>query len=171
MIQLKTFMELINYRITEGDKFQWNCYGENAYNLTSWNGLHSKDGWSANIVFDTNTQIVYEVDVCDYTHDRSYRLINPEYVDAYAHERDTEGLDDTAWDEVKYIDLTVEHDWLEKAQAIISNEKYDTRIQMEVEFSDDDLFEYMKLAHKLDITFNQLIEKALREVINNKNNV
>jgi hypothetical protein len=34
-----------------------------------------------------------------------------------------------------------------------------------MEFSDQELLTYMKLAHERDITFNQLIEEALREAI------
>ena len=32
-------------------------------------------------------------------------------------------------------------------------------------FSDEDLLQYMKLAHERDITFNQFIEEALRHAI------
>jgi hypothetical protein len=34
-----------------------------------------------------------------------------------------------------------------------------------VDFSDDELLKYMKLAHERDITFNQLVEEALRAAI------
>jgi predicted HicB family RNase H-like nuclease len=34
-----------------------------------------------------------------------------------------------------------------------------------MEFSDQELLTYMKLAHEQDITFNQLVERALREAI------
>ena len=34
-----------------------------------------------------------------------------------------------------------------------------------MEFSDEELLTYMKLAHERDITFNQLVEQALREAI------
>jgi hypothetical protein len=45
--------------------------------------------------------------------------------------------------------------------AIREGEDYDTRVLMPVEFSDEDLLKYMKLAHERDITFNQLVEEAL----------
>jgi len=38
MITLKQWMEVVNYRITEGSQFQWECYGSHAYTLDSWNG-------------------------------------------------------------------------------------------------------------------------------------
>jgi hypothetical protein len=34
-----------------------------------------------------------------------------------------------------------------------------------MEFSDEELLTYMKLAHEQDITFNQLVERALREAL------
>jgi hypothetical protein len=40
---------------------------------------------------------------------------------------------------------------------------------MQVEFSDEDLLQYMKLAHEHDITFNQMVEIALREAIDAHN--
>jgi DNA-binding transcriptional regulator YhcF (GntR family) len=34
-----------------------------------------------------------------------------------------------------------------------------------VDFSDEDLLQYMKLAHERDMTFNELVEEALRFAI------
>jgi len=59
----------------------------------------------------------------------------------------------------------VDSDWLEKAQAIVSGQEYDTRVSMAVDLPDDELFQYMKLAHEQDITLNQFIEQALQEAI------
>jgi hypothetical protein len=38
-------------------------------------------------------------------------------------------------------------------------------VQVEVDFSDEELLQYMKIAHERDITFNELVEDALRHVI------
>jgi len=170
MITLETYMNTVNYRITEGGEYGWSCYGDHAHQLSAWNGTHGAGGWSANIIFDTTHQTVYEVDICDYTRDRAYRIINPDFVQANKEEAGRRGLDfDRAWDEVNYIDLEVDEDWLEKARAIIAGKDYDTRVSMPVDFSDEDLFRYMKLAHERDITLNQLIEQALREAIDQHN--
>lgn len=166
MINLKEWMELVSYRITEGDSYGWQCYGENAHQLSSWNGVHGSGGWSANIVFDTQDQTVYEVYVCDYTNDHAYRIINPEFLASYEKEAESRGeLGNQAWDDVDFIDLEVDDDLMQKMLAIIAGEEYDTRVSMPVDFSDEDLFKYMKLAHEQDITLNQLIERALREAI------
>jgi outer membrane cobalamin receptor len=168
MIQLKDFMEISNYKITEGGEYGWDCYGKNAYTLTSWNQKHSNGGWSTSITFDTILHTVYEVDVCDFTNNRAYRLINSDFTDAHNKEAETRGvIANNAWDNVNFIDLDVDADWMEKAEAIILGKEYDTRVQIEVEFSDDDLLEYMKLAHKLDITFNELIVQAVKNMIEN----
>jgi len=164
MITVKEFMEIIDYKITEGSQYMWNCYGPNAYRLDSWNG--HQDGHSVSIIFDTNTQEVYEVSAYDYRNNRAYRLINPDY--KAEHDLEAEGrniLGNQAWDDVDYVDLDVDDDFIQKAIAIVAEEDYDTRVQMQVEFLDDELLQYMKLAHDRDITFNQLVEEALRFAI------
>ena len=164
MVTLKEFMEAVNYRITEGSAFMWQCYGANAYALDSWNG--DQDGHSASIVFDTRTQEVYQVTAYDYTRDRAYRLINPDYKEAYDQEGNQRGSNTTeAWEDVEYIDLELESDFIEKLTAIVNEEDYDTRVSVPIDFSDEELLTYMKLAHEQDVTFNQLIETALREAI------
>jgi hypothetical protein len=59
----------------------------------------------------------------------------------------------------------VAEDMLEKARAIAAEEEYDTRVQVPVDFTDQEMLTYMKLAHELDITFNELVERALKEAI------
>lgn len=167
MITLKEFMEVVDYRITEGSDFTWQCFGEESkpYTLSAWNG--EQDGYSFNITFDTGTQEVYMVESCDYLHNRAYRMINPDYLQAYrdyakAH---NEGYEDQAWDDVDYVDLDVDDDWIQKALSIKAGEDYDTRVSVPVEFTDDELLKYMKMAHDRDMTFNQFVEEALRHAI------
>jgi hypothetical protein len=166
MINIKQWMEVTEYRITEGDTYGWNCYGYTAYQLSAWNGIHGKGGWSIDIVFDTKTQTVYEVGVCDYTHDRAYRIINPDYKSAYDAEVSQRGeLGNQAWDNVDYTDLETDEDWIEKTRAIVAGEDYDTRVSIPLDFTDEELLKYMKLAHDRDMTFNQFIEEALRSAL------
>ena len=163
---MKEFMELVDHKITEGGEYGWQCFGSNSYQLSHWNGVHGKGGWSANIVFSTKSQKVYTVEVCDYTNDRAYRIINPDYVKKYNKESKDRGeLGNQAWDGVDYIDLEVDDDFIQKFLAIKAGEDYDTRVQLPVDFSDEDLLKYMKLAHERDITFNELVTQALTEAI------
>jgi hypothetical protein len=47
MITLKEWMEVVDYRITEGSGYSWQCFGANAYCLDSWDG--DQDGHSLSI--------------------------------------------------------------------------------------------------------------------------
>jgi predicted HicB family RNase H-like nuclease len=66
---------------------------------------------------------------------------------------------------VDYTDLETDEDFMTKARAIIANEEYDTRISVPVDFTDEEILRYAKLAHEQDITLNQFIEQALREFL------
>ena len=169
MITMREFMELVDYKITEGSSYLWNCYGHNAYCLDSWNGVHGKGGYSFSIVFSTKTQKVYEVSVCDYTNDRAYRMINPDYIKKFNKENVIRGLDrNCAWDDIKFIDLETVDDFIQKALAIKAGESYDTRVELPLELDDETSFKLMKMAHERDITFNQMVEEVLRTVIDAK---
>ena len=157
-------MEVVEYRITEGSTYTWNCYGTNAYRLDSWNG--EQEGYSVSIVFDTQTQEVYETTAYDYERNRAYRLMNPDYVRAHDQEaRDRNVNAKEAWDDVEYTDLETEEDFLSKARAIIAGEDYDTRVSVPLTLPDDEMFRLMMMAHERDITLNQLVEQAIRAAI------
>lgn len=160
-------MEVIDHRVTEGSEFIWPCFGEHStpYSLSSWNQEH--DGWSFNITFDTGDQEVYMVEACDYKHNRAYRLINPTWVEAYREYAKKHNPDyaDQAWDNVNYVDLESDDDWIQKALAIKAGEDYDTRVSVPLELSDEDLLLYMKAAHERDMTFNQFVEEAIRQAV------
>jgi len=165
MITMKEWMELVDYRVTEGSEYGWTCFGKcfETYQLDSWDG--KQDGTSFSIVFNTKTQEVYEVSVCDMKNDRAYRMMNPEYVDAYKEEMTRRGVEDEAWEGVDWTDLEVDDDFLEKAIAIANDEDYDTRVQVQLDLEQDLMFNLMKMAHEHDLTLNELVEKMLRSVI------
>jgi hypothetical protein len=152
MITLKEWMEVVDYRITEGSEYYG--YGGNAYCLDSWNG--KQDGYSLSITFDTRTQAVYKVEAHDYVNKRSYRRLN----DQFEHSVEKE-----AYDEVDFVDLEVDDDWFQKALSIVAGEDYDTRVSVPIDMGDAELLKYMMLAHEQDITFNELVTKALTEAI------
>jgi hypothetical protein len=160
---MKQWMEMVEYRITEGSDYGWNCYGHDVYCLDSWNG--DQDGHSFTIIFDTKTQEVFEMQAHDYTNQRAYRLINPNYTAQRIAEVAGRGTDDIAWDDVDYVDLETSEDFFEKATAIYLGKDYDTRVEVPIDFTDEELLKYMKLAHERDMTFNQFVEEALRQAI------
>ena len=150
MITLKEFMEVANYRITEGGDYF--AYG-GAYALTSWNG--DQDGYSIEIIFSPRTQEVYEVQACDYKHQRAYRLVHGDYWD--------EKLDKEAWDNVNWVDLESDDDWFQKALSIVAGEDYDSRVSIPIDLPDRELMALFKAAHEADMTFNDFVEQVLRE--------
>jgi len=164
MITLKEWMEIVDYRITEGSDYCWNCYGHDAHMLDSWNG--EQDGHSFTVIFDTKTQVVYEVQAHDYVHQRAYRMINPDFLKKLKKEAKKRDVSkDEAWDGVDYTDIEVDDDFIQKCLAIRAGEDYDTRVSVPLELEDDQMFELMRMAHEQDITLNQLVERLLRRVI------
>jgi len=163
MITLKDFMETVNYKITEGSTYTWNCYGPDAYSLDSWNG--DQDGHSMSIIFDTKTQEVYETYVCDYKNQRAYRLINAAYKEAYNEEVKFNECLDEAWEDVKFVDLETDEDFLEKASAILTGVDYDLRVRIPLDIPDSELLPLLIAAHERDMTFNEFVEDALKAVI------
>ena len=163
---MKEWMELVDYRITEGSDYGWQCYGPNAYTLDSWNGVHGKGGYSFSIVFSTKTQKVYEVTVCDYTNDRAYRMIAENKRKKHKEEAVLRDVDlNEAWDDVDYTDLDVVDDFIQKALAIKEHKEYDTGILVPVDLPDELLLHAAMEAHKQNITLNAYINLALADLV------
>jgi hypothetical protein len=154
-------METIDYKVTDGSEYLWQCFGDNAYKLGS-NG----SGYTINITFDTLSQRVYEMEAHDFANHRSYRLIDPDFVQAYRDEAVSKNLrPEEAYDDVDFVTLECDEDILEKAQALVRGETYDTRVQVPITLGDDEIFVLMKLAHEQDITLNELVENMLEQCI------
>jgi hypothetical protein len=165
VISLKQFLEIGNYRVTEGSEYWWDCFGPNAYTIDVQVGKW--DTPSASIIFDRVTQEVYQASVHDYQNSRAYRLFcNQTYKQAHDDEAVRKNVNGReAWDDVDYTDLEMEEDFLEKMTAIMDGKPYDTKIAVPLDLDNDTLFKMMKMAHERDITFNQLVETCLRQAI------
>jgi len=164
MLTLKEWTELVDYKITHGCDYSWACFGYNVYSLDSWIGGH--DGYTFTVTFDTKDQTVYQVEAFDYKHNRAYRMINPTHQPQHLAEATARNVNDKeAWDDVEFVDLETDDDFIQKCLAIKAGEDYDTRVSMPVDFTDEELLKYMKMAHERDMTFNQFIEEALRKAI------
>ena len=154
MITMHEWMELVDYKITEGSDYY--AFGPNTYSLNSWNNKH--DGYSFEIVFDTKTHTVYQVEACDYKRNRAYRLVNAQYKDqVHANEQ--------AWDDVNWTDLEIDEDFVEKVRAIKSGQEYDTGIMVSLDLSDDVILEAALQAHRRGITLNDYINQALADFV------
>jgi hypothetical protein len=166
MITMKEWMELVDYKITEGGEYGWQCYGPNAYCLDSWNGVHGKGGYSFSIIFSTKTQKVYEVTMCDYTNDRAYRMIAKNKQEKHRKEAKLLNVNlNEAWDDVDYVDLDVVDDFIQKALAIRAGEDYSTDISVPIELPDDLLMFAFKAAHEENMTFNDWMNRMLKTFV------
>lgn len=166
MLTMKEWMELVDYKITEGGDYMWHCYGPNAYRLDSWNGVHGKGGFSFSIVFSTKTQKVYEVSAYDYTRDRAYRMIAENKREKHRAEAEYREVNlNEAWDDVDYVDLEVDDDFISKGLAIKEGREYSTDVSLPLDLPDDLLMFAFKCAHAENMTFNDWMNKMLREFI------
>jgi len=166
MLTMKEWMELVDYRITEGGEYGWQCYGPNAYTLDSWNGVHGVGGYSFSIVFSTKTQKVYEVSMCDYTNDRAYRMIAVNKQAKHRKESDAHSISlNQAWDDVEYVDLEVVDDFIQKALAIRAGEPYSTDVSVPIDLPDELLMFAFRSAHEQNITFNEFMNQMLRDFV------
>ncbi len=158
MIELKQWMQIVKYRITEGSEYGWNCFGSYAYMIDSWDG-NNTTGHSLSIVFDTRTQTVYQVEAHDYQNFRAYSYTNPDFKSVYEAEIKERGSID--YDGYTITELDDLDDWITKATSIVDGEDYDTRVVVPLNFSKDELYEIMKLAHEMDMSLNKFVEHVL----------
>lgn len=165
MITLQKAIEIGNYKITSGEKYLWKCYGPNARFI----GFEHNENSSYEVIFDTETHTVYEMTVCDYNKDNCYRIIHPDYYDAHLDESESRNIShNEAYDGVKFIDLEIEDDFIEKATAIIAENEYDERVSVELELDETTLFYAMTNAHNMDMTLNQYIEHIIKKCLKNE---
>lgn len=172
-MKMNDFFTAVNYNITDGTQFLWNCFGDNSHILDS---EDSDDEYHVTCVFDKKTQVVYMTEAHDYINNRAYRWINPEYKESYFDECDNKNISVSEafcyeYGDVKFVDLEVEEDFLEKASKIVQKVPYDTNITIPLDIPDNELLKLMIMAHEQDITFNKFInnilERALNELGNN----
>ena len=164
-MRLNEINEALDHKITGGSEYQWNCYPDGRYLDYESEYAH------VSVLYSTVDQTVYQAEVSvkreAWDEDKKpYRWLNPDYKDALYKESKKRKVDpDIAWDDIKFIDLEMEEDFLEKATAIFSGEEYDTRVQFPIDIDDDLILKLSMEAHKRDITLNKMIEIILQEVI------
>jgi hypothetical protein len=166
-MKLNEVNEALDHKITGGSDYQWNCYPEGRY-LD-----YESDFAHVSVLYSTTDQTVYQAEVSvkreAWDEDKKpYRWLNPDYKDAFYKESEKRQVDiDIAWDDVKWIDLEMAEDFLEKATAIFSGEEFDTRVKVEFDLDERSILKLATEAHKRDITLNKMIEIILQEVIDN----
>lgn len=132
---------------------------------------YESDFANVTVIFDTTNQTVYSAEVSVKpeawsTDTKPYRWLNPVFKDAlYAESIHRNVNPNQAWDNVEWIDLEVEEDFIEKAVAIFNGEEWDTRISVPLDLEDDLILHLAMEAHKRDITLNKMVEIVLQEAI------
>ena len=135
-MKIKQINEVLDHKITTGSEYTWNCYPDARFLE------YESDYAHVSVIFSTINQEVYEAEICikrdAYKEDmRPYRWLNPDTKDAMIDEAKKRKVKyRKAWDDVKYIDLDLEVDFLEKAKAIFNGLDFDTRVLMEVDLDD-----------------------------------
>jgi hypothetical protein len=161
MTTLKDYIEAIEYKISEGSEYQWKCFGDNARYLDCHGPVLNQD-YSIHCIFDAVDQTVYTLEAWDYRTNREYRWINPEYRKTFEKECKKQNVDvDESFDGQSFIDCELAEDILAKINALVNNREYDTKIKIPLDIPDEELLQYMKLAHQMDITFNELMSRAV----------
>ena len=164
MITMQEWMEIVKYKISEGDTYCWHCFGYNAYFLDSRSSddVMDDEGHSFTIIFDTSTQEVYEVQAHDFRLNRAYRMINPDYQEKIKNESAGRGTNHyEAWEGVDYVDLETDDDFIQKCLAIAAGEDYDTRVSVPIDLTDSEMMTLFMMAHKADKTFNEFVTDIL----------
>ena len=166
-MQLSEVNNTFEHKITGGGTYGWSCYG-----FDTWSIEYSSNYAHGCVVFNVGTGKVCEVSVSPNLDEllgqavKPYRYIDPEYQDAYKQEAINRGIDPSeAWDDVKWIDLETEEDFIEKASSMFKGEKFDTRIQVPIDLDNDTMLKLCMEAHKRDITLNDMVGEILLDVI------
>ena len=168
-MKLAQINEAMSHQITGGSEYQWQCFPDARF--LDYESEHAH----VSILYSTVDQIVYQADASikrevwpdDKRFDKPYRWTNPIFKDAYINESKERNIDpDQAWDDVKWIELETDEDFLEKAKAMFNGDYWDTRIVVPVDLDDATILKLSMEAHKRDITLNKMVEIVLQEAIN-----
>lgn len=168
-MKLSKVNEAFDHKITSGSDYGWNCFPDARF-LD-----YESDYAYVTVLYSTVTQEIYQADASVkremWSEDSApYRWTNPLFNDAYLAEAKERNVDpDQAWDDIKWISLEVEEDFLEKATAMFNGDEWDERVQVPLDLEDDLVLQLAMEAHKRDITLNKMVEIVLREAIDRYN--
>ena len=157
MIKLHKFLNVINYNIHDKSFLENTIYNQET-NLVCKITYGNEDHFLT-CTFDVISQEILEITAEDYVLQNFYRWTTSDFAELQE--------EDANWVGKKYSELEVIEDILEKASAIVDGRLYDTRISVPLDLTDEDFMVFARSAHEKDITFNQLVERALSAAINN----
>lgn len=161
-IYLPEMLKIANYHVISGEDYLWACFGVTARYMD----FFEDDDKYLSVIFDTLTHRVYQVQVSDQKND--YMWVDPHYKQYYEDEAEFQGLDPYQIyqrGDPGYTVIEEAKDIKKKAYAIVNGHSYDERVSVSLELDGELLFHHMLEAHKLDITFNEYIEKVINTQI------
>lgn len=152
---------LTDATIGETSVYGWNCY-PNAV-VTD----YTSEFGEVSVTQNVKNGMIYEINSITKTPiPKAYRWIDPDFKSVIEQESRERGVDHSiAFDGLTYIDLEVEDDILEKTHAIINGLEFDERIMINLDIDDDLFLHVARMAHKEDITINEMFTKILTEII------
>lgn len=163
-MRIEHFLQHIGYQISSGEDFLWQCFGNNARFIDAgWNGFN------VSCVFDTVTRIVYNIEVYDDCKEHYGDTVVPEciwinsdYLEQYKEECIQRNVEETLYENLNSLEEVVE----------ILNTIFQTNTEIvDINLPKDTELDLFRLAHKKDITFNELIIEILRNLIEELGNV
>ena len=119
---INRFFYIIDYKVIEGCRYLWKCYGDNAWGITNSGGNCFNVTYDVSVVFDRKTLVIYEVSCHDYDNKVSYRWIHPDYIEKVNQEAKEKDDDNSiAYDDVKYTNISSFEEWESKTREIIDS--------------------------------------------------
>lgn len=92
LLTLKDFFNSVDYKITGGGEFGWDCYGKNIFCLDSERQKKSRYTFSTGVIFNSKTSTVYEMNSWDYKKKIIYRWVHPRYYKKFLTENRKRGI-------------------------------------------------------------------------------
>ncbi len=170
-MEIKDFMEAVNYRFEGVGGYTWNSYGKDCYYL-DYNDVNKNV--SASLVYSTSNMEVMEFTVCDYIKNLAFRWINSDYEHRHMAEIKYRGIVDEAWDDPHTLWTPMnETNILSIAKLIISSSSYDhtsykdvdKMVSVDIDLEEDEWYVLMLAAHNANVTLNEFVNRILRDHI------
>ena len=123
---INRFFYIIDYKISDGDEYLWQAYGENSW-CVEYNGENCYNNITHEVVavFDRKTLIIYEVVCYDYINEVNYRWIHPDYIDEVNQEAKERNVDNSiAYNNIKFIEVSSFEEWESKTREIIDKHEH-----------------------------------------------
>lgn len=165
-MKLKKVLKMFDYRISEGSKFLWQCFGNNVWTLD----FNNPDDYrnSVSVVYDTITTKVYYMSFsCANAPDDGYfSWVDPEYEVAHRREEQKRGVEHN-----KYQCYS-KNSFLTMAQEAYRGKTpdFDMHLDVDLKMTPEQEEELRLMAESKGITFDELINLALASVVNDLKN-